>query len=58
VCTVEAVCAHVDHQVCAALSVQLEDGCLLGSTGGSKLLRNVSHYLPDYAVQHPRRQPS
>jgi hypothetical protein len=26
--------------------------------GGSKLLWNVSQYLPDYTVQHPRRQPS
>jgi hypothetical protein len=26
--------------------------------GGSKLLWNISQYLPDYMVQHPRRQPS
>jgi hypothetical protein len=26
--------------------------------GGSKFLWNVSLYLPDYTVQHPRRQPS
>jgi hypothetical protein len=24
---------------------------------GSNLLRNVGQYLPDYTVQHPRRQP-
>jgi hypothetical protein len=26
--------------------------------GGSKLLCNVGQYLPDYTLQHPRRQPS
>jgi hypothetical protein len=26
--------------------------------GGSKHFWNVGHYLPDYTVQHPRRQPS
>jgi hypothetical protein len=29
-----------------------------GSGGGSKLLRNISQYLPHYTRQHPRRQPS
>jgi hypothetical protein len=26
--------------------------------GGSKHLRNVSQFLPDYTALHPRRQPS
>jgi hypothetical protein len=26
--------------------------------GVTKHLRNAGHYLPDYTVQHPRRQPS
>jgi hypothetical protein len=26
--------------------------------GGSKLLWNIDPYLPDYTMQHPRRQPS
>jgi hypothetical protein len=26
--------------------------------GGSKHLRNVGKFLPDYTAQHPRRQPS
>jgi hypothetical protein len=43
-----------------------EDSCLHhqgdedddAGDGGSKLLWNVGQYLPDYTVQHPRREPS
>jgi hypothetical protein len=49
--TVMKVAVLWDVELCSLVDTDPDDE-------GSKLFCNIVYYLPDYMVQHPRRQPS
>jgi hypothetical protein len=49
---------HVVWYKLTDVSEELTASIIRAMSGGSKFLRNVGQFLPDYAVQHPKTQPS